>query len=233
MDWFESVLDACCLLEDIDAMPEGDATQVGEKGGKCSPIPSIAYDLMHARAHVHACLCVNTLINRVCLSNSGFCLSGGQKQRIALARAIYARKRVYILDSPLSALDQNVRSTIWRRGILGLLTRRDSQPQASSFGEATPPVTVIIASHYGEELFFSRDSSSPSASAIDWIIKVEDGRIVDQGAPRDVLSKMYAERLNEFKDLSKASPPDKAHVAEGSPGMRKNSSKNTLESEEG
>ena len=41
-DWYEAVLDACCLVEDIDAMPNGDATQVGEKGG---------YILENTRAH--------------------------------------------------------------------------------------------------------------------------------------------------------------------------------------
>jgi ABC-type multidrug transport system fused ATPase/permease subunit len=32
-------------------------------------------------------------------------LSGGQKQRIALARAAYSGAKLYVLDSPLSAVD--------------------------------------------------------------------------------------------------------------------------------
>ena len=57
------------MLEDFDALPDSDETEVGEKG---------------------------------------ISLSGGQKARLALARAVYARADIYILDDPLSAVDQHV-----------------------------------------------------------------------------------------------------------------------------
>jgi ABC-type multidrug transport system fused ATPase/permease subunit len=53
-------------------------------------------------------------------------LSGGQKQRLNLARAVYDDADVYLLDDPLSALDSDVGSRVFRecvRGSLGGKTR--------------------------------------------------------------------------------------------------------------
>jgi ATP-binding cassette subfamily C (CFTR/MRP) protein 1 len=55
------------------------------------------------------------------LSEGGINLSGGQRQRIALARAVYAKADVYILDSVLSALDPITGRTVFRRVARGLL----------------------------------------------------------------------------------------------------------------
>lgn len=68
-DFYQKTVRACALLEDFDALPDGDETQVGEKG---------------------------------------ISLSGGQKARLTLARAVYARADIYLLDDPLSAVDQHV-----------------------------------------------------------------------------------------------------------------------------
>eukprot|EP00467_Chlorarachnion_reptans_P022155 CAMPEP_0114497420 /NCGR_PEP_ID=MMETSP0109-20121206/6317_1 /TAXON_ID=29199 /ORGANISM="Chlorarachnion reptans, Strain CCCM449" /LENGTH=1397 /DNA_ID=CAMNT_0001674805 /DNA_START=146 /DNA_END=4339 /DNA_ORIENTATION=+ len=47
------------------------------------------------------------------IGEQGINLSGGQKQRVALARAIYADADVYLLDDPLSAVDQHVAAHIF------------------------------------------------------------------------------------------------------------------------
>ncbi len=41
-------------------------------------------------------------------------LSGGEKQRIALARAIYSRAKILLLDEPLSAIDPTMRNEIMK-----------------------------------------------------------------------------------------------------------------------
>ncbi len=42
------------------------------------------------------------------IGERGINLSGGQKARVALARAVYNDADVYLLDDPLSAVDQHV-----------------------------------------------------------------------------------------------------------------------------
>ncbi|KAF1388604.1 hypothetical protein PFLUV_G00092020 [Perca fluviatilis] len=82
--WYQRVLEACALLPDLDILPAGDATEIGEKG-----------------------------LN----------LSGGQRQRVSLARAVYRKSDVYLLDDPLSAVDTHVGQHIFDRviGPRGLL----------------------------------------------------------------------------------------------------------------
>ena len=67
--FYERTLHACALTEDLKTLPDGDQTEVGERG---------------------------------------ISLSGGQKARLTLARAVYARADVYLLDDCLSAVDQHV-----------------------------------------------------------------------------------------------------------------------------
>ncbi|CAI7631082.1 unnamed protein product [Penicillium glandicola] len=49
------------------------------------------------------------------IENNGMNLSGGQKQRIALARAVYSKYRMLVLDDPFSALDEAVTAHIVQR----------------------------------------------------------------------------------------------------------------------
>ncbi|KAJ5381565.1 Metal resistance protein YCF1 [Penicillium cataractarum] len=67
--FYDLTVEACALLDDFKIMPDGDQTEVGERG---------------------------------------ISLSGGQKARLTLARAVYARADIYLLDDVLSAVDQHV-----------------------------------------------------------------------------------------------------------------------------
>lgn len=90
-------------------------------------------------------------------------LSGGQKQRVALARTLASEPKLLLLDEPLSALDQDIRSRL-QGEILHL---------QKQFG-----ITTVIVSHDVGEVY----------KLASHVMVMECGRIVQQGAPSQVFS---------------------------------------------
>lgn len=88
-------------------------------------------------------------------------LSGGQQQRVALARALAPRPDVMLLDEPFSALDAGLRSD------LGLEVR--------ALLEGTGTTTILVTHDQDEAL-----------SLADQVALMIDGRIAQQGSPREV-----------------------------------------------
>uniref|UniRef100_UPI00398F0A29 ATP-binding cassette sub-family C member 8-like isoform X2 n=1 Tax=Pristiophorus japonicus TaxID=55135 RepID=UPI00398F0A29 len=106
----------------------------------------------------------------------GINLSGGQKQRVSVARALYSRCSVVILDDPLSALDVHVGSHVFHQGIMGILKKENR--------------TTIIVTHkleYVEEA--------------DYIIAMQDGKIEIQGTYQDI-SKQNPNLVKTWKSLT-------------------------------
>ncbi|KAJ1067345.1 hypothetical protein K5549_010463 [Capra hircus] len=97
----------------------------------------------------------------------GMNLSGGQKQRLSLARAVYRKAAVYLLDDPLAALDAHVGQHIFNRviGPDGLL-------------QGTTRILVTHALHV-----------LPQA---DWIVVLEDGAIAEMGSFQELLHRKGA-----------------------------------------
>ncbi|GAB9467839.1 Multidrug resistance-associated protein 1 [Globisporangium polare] len=58
------------------------------------------------------------------IGQKGLNVSGGQKARIALARACYSDADVFLLDSPLAAVDAIVQNEIFTKCLLGLLKHK-------------------------------------------------------------------------------------------------------------
>jgi ATP-binding cassette subfamily B protein len=103
------------------------------------------------------------------LGERGINLSGGQRQRTTLARALARNPRILILDDALSAVDTQTETEILR-GLRQVLEER----------------TALIVSH--------RMSAVMNA---DRILVLNDGRIVEEGAHDDLLTKegLYATLL--------------------------------------
>ena len=55
--------------------------------------------------------------DRTSVGQEGIALSGGQRARIGLARAVYQKSRIILLDDPLSAVDRHVSKKIWNKCI--------------------------------------------------------------------------------------------------------------------
>jgi ATP-binding cassette subfamily B protein RaxB len=94
------------------------------------------------------------------VGDMGTVLSGGQKQRVMLARALYKRPRVLILDEATSHLD----------------LRREAQISTQLAGLA---MTRLIITHRPESL-----------TAVQRVIEMDQGRIVFDGTPADYLARI-------------------------------------------
>jgi len=55
------------------------------------------------------------------IGEKGINLSGGQKARLSLARAVYSRNDIYLLDDPLSAVDAKVARKLYHNCLNGIL----------------------------------------------------------------------------------------------------------------
>ncbi len=99
-------------------------------------------------------------------------LSGGQQQRVALARAFAGKPRALLLDEVTSALDPELVGEV-------LAAVRDLKSEG---------VTMILATH---EMSFAREVA-------DTVAFLHEGRIVELGAPGDVLSRPQEPETKRF-----------------------------------
>ncbi len=100
-------------------------------------------------------------------------LSGGQQQRVAIARALMMEPHVMLFDEVTSALDPELVGEV-------LIVIRDL---ARDMG-----MTMLVVTH---EMQFAREVG-------DRLIFMDEGRIVEEGVPADVLDRPREERTRRF-----------------------------------
>lgn len=103
-------------------------------------------------------------------------LSGGQQQRVAIARALALKPDILCFDEPTSALDPELTGEVLKV-IRGLAEKK---------------TTMIIVTH---EMDFARDVA-------DQIIFMDEGYIVEQGTPAQVIDNPTQERTRQFLSRS-------------------------------
>jgi polar amino acid transport system ATP-binding protein len=99
-------------------------------------------------------------------------LSGGQQQRVAIARALAMQPKLMLFDEPTSALDPELVGEVL-----------EVMKQLALDG-----MTMVVVTH---EIGFAREVG-------DSLVFMDDGVIVEQGPPRDVLANPRHPRTQDF-----------------------------------
>ncbi len=90
-------------------------------------------------------------------------LSGGMKRRLVIARSLIGESDLVVLDEPSTGLDPQTRVLIWKQ--LLQLKRQGK--------------TLLLTTHYMDE----------AQRLCDRIILIDDGRILDEGSPRELIDR--------------------------------------------
>ena len=87
-------------------------------------------------------------------------LSGGQRRRIDIARALFHKPKILVLDEPTTGLDPQTRRILW--DVVSSLRRSEN-------------MTVFLTTHYMEE-----------AGKADYVVIIDSGRISAEGTPLEL-----------------------------------------------
>ncbi len=87
-------------------------------------------------------------------------LSGGQRRRIDIARALFHKPKILILDEPTTGLDPQTRKNIWN--VISYLRKNEN-------------MTVFLTTHYMEE-----------AAEADYVVIIDNGKISAEGTPLEL-----------------------------------------------
>src|SRR5215471_19312076 len=99
-------------------------------------------------------------------------LSGGMKQKVSLCCSLMHDPDLLVLDEPTTGVDP--------------LSRRQFWELIDSIRARRPLMSVIVATAYMDE-----------ASRFDWLATMDDGKVIGQGAPKQILAQAQKPTLDE------------------------------------
>lgn len=99
-------------------------------------------------------------------------LSGGQRRRVDIARALFHKPRLLILDEPTTGLDPQTRHLLWR--VISELRTRER-------------ITVLLTTHYMEE-----------AAEADSVLIIDKGESVALGTPIELKNRYTGDYVNLY-----------------------------------
>jgi lipooligosaccharide transport system ATP-binding protein len=100
-------------------------------------------------------------------------LSGGMKRRLTIARSLVNEPELLLLDEPTTGLDPQARHLLWDR--LYRLKREG--------------VTLVLTTHYMDE----------AEQLCDRLVIMDDGRIVAEGSPRELIDRYATREVVELR----------------------------------
>ena len=103
-------------------------------------------------------------------------LSGGQKQRVSLCRALMKRPKILLMDEPLSALDSHMRLKL--------------QDEILTLHKEFKTTTIMV-SHDPSEMY----------KLASRVLVLKDGKIIDDGLPKDILLKTQGSQKFSFEGV--------------------------------
>lgn len=99
-------------------------------------------------------------------------LSGGQRRRIDIARALFHKPKILILDEPTTGLDPQTRKTLWN--VISSLRKNEN-------------MTVFLTTHYMEE-----------AAEADYVVIIDSGKISAEGTPLELKNKYTGDYITLY-----------------------------------
>ncbi len=136
----------------------------------------LAQRVVRKRGNAESAEIAHSLLAKVGIADKAVCypgqISGGQQQRVAIARALAMNPKIMLFDEPTSALDPEM-----IKEVLDVM-----------LALAKEGMTMLVVSH---EMGFARAAASRC-------IFMDEGQIVEEGAPDRLFSAPTQQRTKDF-----------------------------------
>ncbi|CAE8738948.1 unnamed protein product [Polarella glacialis] len=128
------------------------------------------------------------------IGSRGINISGGQQARVCLARALYSRAEVYLLDDPLAKLDVRVSSHVFENAILGLLGGHTRIMVTNNYSVARQSDAAIVVE--SGRVSVKEPSAAVTTPFLQGLVETSDARGGSASAQEALLSALKDEEAD-------------------------------------